>query len=234
MPYCVKCDIDLGPYEQVCPLCGTPAYSSKAESQPISSDPYPVAQQPQDSTKMGRVSMLTLLSMPFLLAIAIFNICDLATHGMLKWTGVVVSCIILIYIISVIPAVLRPALPLQLLIDLVAVQLVLFYICHFLRGIWFWPLAFPITLYPFACAIFLILLRYFSGLDALKIASLSTLLAGIYCMFIEWRINLFFSVRQGFVWAQYPLIALLLLSAVLFFASRDEVLKARLARRFFI
>lgn len=237
MPYCLICDVELAPTEKFCPLCGAPACDPPdPAAAPPESLPEHVVSDPRHASvqEVSRCSTLLLLSLPFLMAALIYLVCDINVHGHPMWVGVVTAGLGLSYLVAVVPPVLHTPPLLQLCLDLAASELFLFYIAQKMQGPWFWPFAFPIALAPFACAILLVLIRYFSGLDALKIAALSTLATGFYCMLIEWRINVVFLGRTHFVWAMYPLIVFLIISAILFLASRDEMLKATLARRFFI
>ena len=234
MPYCVNCDVELAKSELRCPLCGAPAVDPDHPGSAVSYAPPPDFSLPRQEPKRGRVTLLILLSGLFLLPIIICTFYHVSLLSDAKWPAILSGGFVAAYVMVVIPAVLRTKPLPQLLIDLAAAELYAYYIAGTLDAAWFPSFAFPVILVPFLVALFLLLFHMAVGLERLKTAALSLLAAGLYCLFLEWRINVVFLDRTRFVWAQYPLIVLVALSFIFFLISRDEVLKARLARRFFI
>jgi hypothetical protein len=231
MSYCVNCGVELSPKERVCPLCGTPVLRPGQSMPPL---PEPSVSYSPKPVRVERHSLLVLLTILFLLPILLSFFCDVSLHGSVEWAGYVAAGVILIYVALVLPLTLHTPVLFQLMLNVVALEGVLYYICHSLRGNWYWSFAFPIALFPFATAFLFVLLHRFARWNGLHIAALSCLSCGFYCLLIEWRCNVVFAVSEHFVWSFYPLITAAILAAILFFISRSESLQQRLARRFFI
>ncbi|MCI8594551.1 MAG: hypothetical protein HFF09_04765 [Oscillospiraceae bacterium] len=232
MVYCVNCGVELAPSECKCPLCGTSIV--QADLPPEALPFYPQEEPRLPAYRVERHSLLVLLTVVFALPIALCFLCDFKLHGQLEWAGFVAACLVLVYITVIIPITLRPSILLQLAIDWAGVELLLFYIARSLKADWFEPFAFPVALFPCAAAAILILLRKKARWSGLDIGGLACLAAGIYCAFLEARINAVFLLRNFFAWAQYPFFTLLAVAFLLFVAGRNRRIKEKLARRFFI
>ena len=233
MSYCVNCGVELSQSEKSCPLCYTPVINPNAGTPDPDSAQYP-AYQPPVVQKVSKNSVLSLITIIFLLPAVLSVYCDISLAGAMTWSGYVVGAFAVLYLAIVPPVAITDLHPIfAILINAATVILYVLFIEHITHGTWFLSFAVPLVAMLTVTAIIIILLVR-TRLSRLCVAAISLALLGVLCLCIELLLNNAFSLRDELIWSAYPLIAQCIISAALFVINFSEPLKERLKRKFFI
>ena len=231
--YCVKCGVELAESERVCPLCGLKAYHPEL-SENKGERPYPTSKIPSYET-INKQGILFLITMAFLLPIAITILCDTAITGSFTWSGYVVGGLILAYISFVLPYWFKNPNPVIFVpVFFAAVIVYLLYIDIATGDEWFLSFAFPAV-----GALALIITAITAVARYVKkgywyIAGASFLAMGGYMCLIEFLLYITFGFKSNFPWSVYPLSGCVIIGVALLVLAISKPLRRRVQKRFFI
>lgn len=215
MSYCVNCGVELHPTAKQCPLCNTEIINPKCPVDTVSPTPYPSTKGQVD--RVPRSDSIILVSSIFgstSLACGLLNIFALNKSA---WSIYIIGACIMLWL-CIVPALAFRKLPyyVHLLLDGTAVSIYIYLISlQFPDSDWFIRFAFPVV------AIFVLLLILF--VYCRKNISSSTLISGIYlcigigiyCVFIDFMIHLYFFNESGISWSAIVLSCCAVTSIVL-------------------
>lgn len=233
MAYCVNCGVELAKSEKKCPLCGVEAVNPKEKGEPTGKPPYP--KELKEAPHVNSHSLAVLLTLVFLLPMALTLTSDVSLHRQVTWSGYVAASLVLLYVLLVPPVVLRRGNPVfYLLSDFAAVLLFLLYVEKKSGGSWFLGFGMPLVLFA-AAALFAVL--FCAGRwkwHPLKTTGVCIMAIGALCLVVEILLNIQFKFHAGLFWSLYPFITLFLIGTALVIISRSKKLKDKLEKRFFI
>lgn len=230
--YCIKCGVKLAASEKKCPLCGTVPHHPDIPAEPVK-PLYPADRYPAETVrpKVLQGAMLFL----FLLPMVIVLLVDLQVGGAVTWAGYVIGALILAYLVIFLPLWFRKPNPVIFVpCDFAAVILYLLYISLATGGNWFLSFAFPV-----AGGIGLIvtavvtLLRYIRR-GRLYILGGATMALGAFMLLIEFLLVITFTHYSFVGWSLYPLVALLLLGALMIYLAIDRSARETMERKLFV
>lgn len=233
MAYCVKCGVELGESERACPLCHTKVYYPKYHPDQDAA-PYPINRSIADQ-RVSRGGLILILTLVFLLPVSIVAMADVSMNFKITWSGYALGAFAILYISLVLPLATKNERPvLYIITDAVFLGLYLLYIEFMTGGIWFSSLALYILAgITIAVSALLSLARRKKLLGLMLFAS-SLFAAALLPVLIEWRINVTFGLRGSLSWSLYPFIVNIILGALCLVIDRNEPLKEKLARKFFL
>lgn len=234
MSYCVNCGVELADSEKKCPLCQTEVYNPKAPAKDKVKTPYPPL-RPQSTQKVSKNSIISMLTILFLLPVALCVISDLSINRTMLWSGYVVGSFLLLYIIVVLPIAVRKMNPVvALCIDGIGVLAFLYFIERVTDGSWFISFAFPVTLFITAVVMLLTFFALYTKIPGLITTAVTFASIGVFCVFLEVMINEAFGVRQHLAWSLYPLVTFLILGGGMVYIWFNKPLREKLEKKFFI
>lgn len=235
MSYCVNCGVELSSGAEKCPLCDTKVINPNGNKDDKQPDPlYPPYGQ-HTGQQISRKSVVALLSLIALLPVSISIVCNISINGAVTWSGFVIAAIALVYIVTVIPIGLGKKHYITCLsADFIGILLFLLYIEFMTNGKWFLNFAMPIVVFIASVIISISGIASKRHIRTSILASVITFSTGIFCLFTEILLNLSFGIHDKLVWSLYPFITLTVLSAVIFVIGRNEPLKEKLEKKFFI
>lgn len=234
MSYCVNCGVKLPDDDKECPLCGTTVINpSDDKKKNPEQKPYPefIPVQKQKVSKNSIVSLVTLI---FILPDLLCIISDFSVSGGISWSGYVITSLLFVYLLFVIPFLLgdRPLIcPMLICFD---VLLFLFYLEYKTGGNWFFTFALPLTL---VFTFFVMILLYISEkrkVSGVITAAVAMFLSAAASVAVEWLINLTFGVHDRITWSFYPLVTFVIIGAALIIIEINKPLKEKLRKKFFI
>lgn len=233
MAYCVNCGVELGESEKACPLCNTKVCHPKYHPNPGAA-PYPRHKSISDQ-RVSRSGIILIITLIFLLPTSIVAMADVSINYKITWSGYALGAFALLYIALVPPLASKKQRPVFFIVlDAVCLGLYLLYIEKITGGIWFSSLAlYIIAGITTAVAILLSLARR-KKLLGLRLFAFSLFSAALLPVLIEWRINAAFGLRGFLSWSLYPFIVNIILGAICLVINKNEPLKEKLARKFFL
>ena len=230
--YCIHCGVKLADTEKQCPLCGTRVYHPDfplAEAPPL----YPSHRlpTPQVAPRTAQIILTTIFLLPLLITL----LCDLRITGAVTWSGYVIGALIMSYVILVLPFWFRNPNPVIFVAcGFAAVGLYVLYINQATDGNWFLTFAFPLIGYlGLVTTAVVALLRYVRA-GRLYIFGGANIALGLFMPLMEYLICITFQRPRFTAWSLYPLIALVLLGAMLVFLGINKTARATMERKFFI
>ncbi len=233
MAYCIRCGVELGAGEEMCPLCHTPVRHPDVTIDPTQK-PYPAYQKPREEP-VNHSGALFLLTMLFVLPLVICCLCDLLIHSHLTWFHYVISSMLLLYVVLVLPMWFRHPNPVVLVcVDFIAVALFLLYMDLLTQGGWFLPFALPVTGGAMAIVVTVVTLEKYVHKGHLFIFGGAIIALGGYTMLIEGLVNLVFHVREHLLWSYFPLAACFFIGMSLIVIAMSPSLRESLHKKFFL
>ena len=230
--YCINCGVKLSDTERACPLCGTVPFHPdipRVETEHL----YPENRLPV--TQMSRVGALTVVSTAFLLPMLITLLCDLQLNGSVTWSGFVIGALLVAYEIFVLPFWIQKPNPVIFVpCGFCAVGLYLLYINLATGGDWFLSFAFPVVGFAGLLITTVVTLTRYIHRGWLYIFGGAAIAAGAFAPLMEFLLNFTFGFPQRFVWSVYPLVALVLIGAMLIFLAICRPARESMERKFFI
>ena len=234
MSYCVNCGVELAESEKSCPLCTVEVINPVSSHKCDSETPYPPYRQ-QSVQKVSREGIIDLLTIIFLIPVAISVVCDLSLTGTLTWAGYVIGAFSVLYIFIVLPMVFdRMTPPAALALDAAGLLAFLLFIERINRDGWFLFFAMPVTLILFGIIITVTALSLYTKIQRLIIAALTLILIGFFCVTVEMLLNLTFNLRDHLIWSIYPAVTFAMLSIAVLYINGNKPLKEKLERKLFI
>ena len=231
--YCIKCGVELAQSEKVCPLCGLKPYHPELPENNENSS-YPSSKIPSYET-VNKQGVLFLITMAFLLPMAICILCDITLTGGFSWSGYVVGSLILTYISVVLPTWFKKPNPVIFIpVFFVAVVLFLLYIDIATGEEWFLSFAFPtVGVLGLLVTAITAVARYVRK-GYWYIASASFFALGGYICLIEFFLHITFGITTHFPWSLYPLLGCVIIGAALLVIAISKPLRRRVQKKFFI
>ena len=231
--YCVKCGVELAQGEKTCPLCGLKAYHPELLEN-SGERPYPASKIPSYET-VNKQGVLLLITMAFLVPMAITILCDTALTGGFSWSGYVVGGLMLAYISFVLPYWFKNPNPVIFVpIFFAAVIVYLLYIDVTTKSSWFLSFAFPaVAAFGLIITAIIAIVRYVKR-GYWFIAGGSILALGGYACLIEFLLYLTVGFKTRFPWSVYPLTGCFLIGGTLLVIAMSKPLRLRVQKRFFI
>lgn len=236
MPYCVHCGVELENGTPACPLCETPVIDPANLGFPPPPPLYP-EDKPAGIPKLSRRVILILCSLLNLIPAFVTLVCDLSLTGSVTWSAYVLGAAIgLIGGLAVLlyAKVLRAYGKILVLGGIWSVYS--FFVEYWMHGELRVPFALPFILYG---ALMLSLLCLVGRLmrktpRPLLLVALFLLLAGGFCVLIEWQINFAYGITPRALWSIYPAGTAILLAGIFVTIDRSTTLKANLKKKLFI
>lgn len=230
--YCIKCGVKLADTEKQCPLCGVAVIHPELiqeEAEPL----YPQNRAPAPIVN-SRAAQIVITTF-FLMAMMITMACDLGANMQMNWSGYVVGALLSVYVVGVMPFWFRkPNAVITVACGFTALILYLMYINFATGGEWFMPFAFPT-----AGGVGLIVTAVTALVKYVKKGKLyiyggGMIVMGAFMMVVEYLMYITFHRPKFGVWSQYPMIALVLLGAMLIFLAVCRPAREKMERKFFI
>lgn len=203
--YCIKCGVELADSEKACPLCGTVVFHPDLP-QPEGKPLYPT--EGAHKATASRVGWMFVLSMLFVLALAVCLWTDWGVNGRLIWSDYVIAGVMLFYVIFFLPRWFPKPNPVIFMpIDFAATILFLLYINCATGGHWFLSFAFPV-----AGGIGVILsaataLMYYLKRGRLFVIGGTVMALGAFCILLEFLLNITFLPDASLFWSFYPAVS---------------------------
>lgn len=231
--YCIKCGVELAESEKVCPLCGLKPYHPELH-QNDGEKPYPTSKIPSYDT-LNKQGILFLLTMAFLMPMAITILCDTAITGGFSWSGYVVGGLLLAYISMVLPRWFKKPNPVIFVpVFFAAVVVYLLYIDIVTGDEWFLSFAFPaVGALGIIVTAITAVARYVRK-GYWYIAGGSVLAIGGYTCLIEFLLYITFGFKTHIPWSVYPLAGCVFIGASLLVIAISKPLRRRVQKKFFI
>ena len=229
--YCVKCGVRLQEGVKACPLCGTPVWCPEAgERGPAAtySDRYPVYSRQKRLTVMASITVALLAAM-----VACFSIA-LNTTGRMGWSFYVIAGTTAFYLAFLLPLWFRRPHPLIFVpVAFLSLCLLLFLICAYTGGRWFWTFAFPLTGLLAILTIGAVALYRYVKRGTIFITGGLLIAIGGGCLLAELFQHLTFRTPM-FAWSLYAASVFFLFGGFLILAGIVRPLREHLERKFFI
>ena len=229
--YCVRCGVRLQEGVKACPLCGTPVWCPEAgERGPAAtySDRYPVYSRQKRLTVMASLTVALLAAM-----VACFSIA-LNTTGQMGWSFYVIAGTTAFYLAFLLPLWFRRPHPMIFVpVAFLSLCLLLFLLCAYTGGRWFWTFAFPLTGLMAILTIGAVALYRYVKRGTIFITGGLLIAIGGGCMLAELFQYLTFHTPM-FSWSLYAAAVFLLFGGFLILAGIVRPLREHLERKFFI
>ena len=230
--YCVNCGVKLADTEKRCPLCQTTVYHPDLTQQQIQPlYPEGMGLGPQ----MSSLTVHTIVTTAYLLAILVSLVCDLQIGGGITWAGYVIGGLLLSYVIIMLPLWFKNPNPVIFVpCDFAAIGLYLLYINLVTGGAWFLSFAFPVTGFIGLLVTAVVVLRRYIRRGRLYVFGGAILALGAFMPIMETLLVITFPDIPFLGWCFYPLIALGLLGGMLLFLAICRPARHSVAQKFFI
>ena len=229
--YCVRCGVRPQEGVKACPLCGTPVWCPEAgERGPAASysDRYPVYSRQKRLTVMASLTVALLAAMVACLSIA------LNTTGKMGWSFYVIAGTTAFYLAFVLPLWFRRPHPMIFVpVAFLSLCLLLFLLCAYTGGRWFWTFAFPLTGLMAILTIGAVALYRYVKRGTIFITGGLLIAIGGGCLLAELFQHLTFHTPM-FSWSLYAAAVFLLFGGFLILAGIVRPLREHLERKFFI
>ncbi len=229
--YCINCGVKLADTEKVCPLCQTVVFHPEIILEP-KKKPYPGG-SPRE--RVDTKALQSLLTIFWLLPIAIVFLCDWQVHGRVSWSGYVIGALLLSYVALILPLWFRKANPVIFTpCTFAAIGLYLLYINWETGGNWFFSFALPVTGGICLIVTAVVTLMRYVPKGALYIFGGAFILLGGFMLLVEFLMNVTFGIPRFIGWSLYPLTVLTLLGAALIYLGISRTARELFERKFFI
>lgn len=229
--YCVRCGVRLQEGVKACPLCGIPVWCPETgERGPAAtySDRYPVYSRQKRLTVMASLTVALLAAM-----VACFSIA-LNTTGQMGWSFYVIAGTTAFYLAFLLPLWFRRPHPMIFVpVAFLSLCLLLFLLCAYTGGRWFWTFAFPLTGLLAILTIGAVALYRYVKRGTIFITGGLLIAIGGGCMLAELFQHLTFHTPM-FSWSLYAAAVFLLFGGFLILAGIVRPLREHLERKFFI
>ncbi len=230
--YCIKCGVALADTEKKCPLCGTAVYHpdiSRPDVPPL----YPSSRMQEPNIQPW--GLLLIVTVLFLLPMSICLVCDWSVNGKVQWAGYVVGALIILYVITVLPAWFRHPNPVIFVPSaFAAIGVYLLYINLAVDGNWFLRFAFPVTAYLGCLLTAFVTLHRYTRKGALYINGGACLAFGGFMLLLEYLLHINFGLPGIGTWSPYPLIVFTLLGITLIVIAIVPAFRESLEKKFFL
>lgn len=233
MAYCVKCGVKLEASEEKCPLCKTVVYHpdlSMEEVKPV----FPPIEE-VEGMKFNPKYKALIASFILFLPTALSIICDYSINGEVVWSGIVLASALLVFIIVFVPLFLPK---LNIIIYLAADYLALLaferYIESKTHSEWFYGFALPLTSSLLVIILAAVVVKRITKGQRMWIFSVLFFLSGLECVLIEFLINLSFTKKEHLIWAYYPAVTFVVVGIILLICSKNQKLKNKIEKKFFV
>lgn len=230
--YCINCGVKLADTEMCCPLCGTEVFHpdlKREEVEPL----YPQHREPAPQVN-SRAAQIVWTTMT-LMALLITLLCDLQINAKVTWSGLVAGGLLVFYVIGILPFWFRRPNPVIFVpCGFASVGLYLLYINLVAGGGWFLSFAFPVTGYISIVITAVVALLKYLKRGRLFIFGGAGIALGVFMPLMEFLICLTFDRPRFVGWSLYPLIALVLLGAMLIFLAIYRPARETMERKFFL
>lgn len=236
MPYCVHCGVELESGISTCPLCETPVVDPAELGFPPPRPLYP-EEKPAGIPKLSRRVILILSALLNLIPAFVTLVCDLSLTGSVTWSAYVLGAAVAV-VGSI--ALLLYATPLRAygkILSLGAIWSVYtFFVEFWMHRALRLPFALPFLIYGTLMLALLCLVGHLMRKNPrpLLLVALFFLLAGGFCVLIEWQINHAYSITPRALWSIYPAGTALLLCGIFILIDRSTTLKANLKKKLFL
>ncbi len=230
--YCIHCGIELSNNQSICPICGTRVYHPDL-SLPNGKPGYPQNDFPSEA--INRKGILFVISVLFLLPLALPMIFELAVSGSVDWSGYVTGGTALVYLFFILPLWFRSPHPIIFVpCDFAAATLFIGYVAFSTKGNWFFTFALPIALA--LTAIFSVTTTLLVKLSRGKLYVIGAALIalGAWTVLIEWLLHLTFGVSHTVYWSTMSFLSLLILGMMFIVIAIVKPWKESLRKFFFI
>lgn len=229
--YCVKCGVELSEGQTVCPICDTRVYHPDFDV--TEKNTYPKI--PFKSEEFNRKGLIFVITVLFLIPLLLPVFLELSWHGAIGWSGYTAGGVLLLYIVSVLPAWFKHPNPVIFIpCGFAAGAVYLWYISFATGGGWFLPFALPligaITLIITAVVA---VLRYV-GRGKLYVFGGGLIALGFFCALLETLIAGAFGVKTEFIWSLAPLTILFILGMLLIIIAIVKPFRESLRKIFFV
>ena len=229
--YCVRCGVRLQEGVKACPLCGTPVWCPEAgERGPAAtySDRYPVYSRQKRLTVMASLTVALLAAMGACFSIA------LNTTGKMGWSFYVIAGTTAFYLAFLLPLWFRRPHPMIFVpVAFLSLCLLLFLLCAYTGGRWFWTFAFPLTGLMAILTIGAVALYRYVKRGTIFITGGLLIAIGGGCLLAELFQHLTFQTPM-FSWSLYAAAVFLLFGDFLILVGIVRPLREHLERKFFI
>ena len=230
--YCVNCGIKLADTEKKCPLCGTVPYHPDIQRNPAESL-YPPDRYPKQH--MNPLSVMIIVITAFLIPMIVCLLCDLEFSGGIVWSGYVSGALTLAYVIFVLPLWFKKPNPVIFVpCDFAAAILYLLYVNVQSDGSWFLSFALPVGAVIALIVTAVVTLVKYVKKGYLYIFGGAFMSLGFSSLLVEFLLNVTFPQMHFVLWSIYPLVALVLLGAMLIFLAICRPARESMERKFFI
>lgn len=231
--YCIKCGVELSKAENVCPLCGLKPYHPELKENGGEKS-YPISKVPSYET-VNKQGILFLITMAFLVPMAITILCDTTITGSFSWSGYVVGGLMFAYISVVLPAWFKKPNPVIFVpVFFAAVVVFLLYIDIATGDEWFLSFAFPaVGAFGLIVTAITAVVKYVKK-GYWYIASASFFAIGGYICLLEFLLHITFGFKTHFPWSFYPLVGCVIIGGTLLVIAISKPLRRRVQRKFFI
>ena len=230
--YCIHCGVKLADTETVCPLCETEVFhpdlprNSAVPMYPLRAEPAP-----QVSSRASQIIVSTF----FLMAMLITLLCDIQISGAVTWSGFVVGALLMSYVIFILPYWFRKPNPVIFVpCGFASVGAYLAYLNHAVDGNWFLAFAFPVTGYIGLVITAVVVLVKYLRKGYLYIIGGAIVALGLFMPLMELLLCVTFDGIGFLGWSWYPMIAMILLGAMLIFLAIHQPSREMMERKFFI
>ena len=229
--YCINCGVKLADTEICCPLCETEVFHPDFRRTPV--EPlYPGREVPaaQVPSRAAPIIVSTL----FLMATMIVLVCNYQISGAITWAGYVAGGLMVAYVVFVLPYWFqKPNGVILVPCDFFAMGCYLLYINYAVGGHWFLPFAFPVTGYVGIVITTVVVLTKYLKKGLLYIWGGAIVALGLFMPLIEFQLYVTFAGIEFLGWCWYPMIALILLGAMLFVIGLHRPTRETMERKFF-
>ncbi|MBR6741927.1 MAG: hypothetical protein IKM09_00640 [Clostridia bacterium] len=230
--YCCNCGVKLSNGQKICPVCNTRAYHPdmpEGDAAPT----YP--NKEFQSEEYNRRGLLFVISVLWLLPLALPLIFELAWHAEVTWSGYVAGGVLLGYIVLILPWWFKRAPSIIFVAsDFAAALLYVLYIDLTLGGGWFLPFAFPVGgSFALICCAVVVLCDYIRR-GYLYIFGGALIALGAWTVLIELLVEVVFGIASPVFWSACSLLSLLVLGMLLIVIAIIKPLHESLKKLFFI
>lgn len=232
MSYCVNCGVELEKGAKKCPLCGTEVINpNEINEEHVHS--YPVY-SPTPKAKIKKSTVVSLITLILLLPDFLTTLCDYSINHSITWSAYVMASLLCAYLFIVFPILFGKhgaACTVLMAADILGFLL---FIERKTNGAWFLSFALPIVTVIAVFIAIMTLLGKEKKISPLTSVSISMIFAGLFCLLIEFLINITFKVRTSLAWSFYPAVTFVLLAIAMFLIGKNKALCEKLEKKFFI
>lgn len=232
MSYCVNCGVELEAGAKKCPLCDTEIINPR-EHVCSQTSPYPVY-TPTPKQQIKRSTIVSLITLILLLPDFLTVLSDYSINRSITWSGYVLMSILCVYLLIVLPIILKKHMSVCISLMSLSVLVFLIYIEYKTGGKWFLSFALPAVTAIAVFIVVMVLLRKENKITPLTVVSLSMIFTGAYCVLLEFLINATFGICETFAWSFYPAVTFLILAIAIFFIQKNKPLVEKLEKKFFL